>query len=138
FFLRSGKRLPERVSEIVVSFRRAPHMLFRGTMAPDLRANTLTLHLQPKEGITLSFGVKAPGPEIRVRNRELEFFYDRAFQERSAAAYEYLLLEAMLGDTTMFTRADEVEASWSFMTAVHDAWAQGASPLRMYPAGSWG
>lgn len=138
FYLRTGKRLPERSSRIAVAFRCPPHLPFQETMVPELGSNTLIIHIQPEEGITLSIGAKVPGPEIRIRNVDMEFFYDRSFTERSAEAYEYLLLEAILGDTTLFTRDDEADAAWSLISGVHEAWDQGIAPLHTYPAGSWG
>lgn len=138
FLLRTGKRLPERSSKIVVSFKCPPHLAFRRSMVPELRSNALVIHIQPNEGITLSLGAKVPGPEMQVRNVDMEFFYERTFRERSAEAYEYLLLEAILGDTTMFIRGDEAETAWRFIGAVRNAWDEGAVPLLPYAAGTWG
>lgn len=138
FYLRTGKRLPERSSRIAIAFRCPPHLPFQETMVPELGSNTMIIHIQPEEGITLSIGAKIPGPEIRIRNVDMEFFYDRSFTERSAEAYEYLLLEAMLGDTTMFTRDDETDAAWALISGIHEAWDAGISPLQTYPAGTWG
>lgn len=138
FLLRTGKRLPERSSEIVISFKCPPHLAFRRSMVPDLRSNALVIHIQPREGITLSVGAKVPGSEMHVRNVDMELFYERTFQERSVDAYEYLLLEAMLGDSTMFIRGDEAEMAWRFSEAIRKGWDAGASPLVTYPAGSWG
>lgn len=138
FYLRTGKRLPKRTSEIVVSFRCPPHLPFQRAMASELRSNALVLQLQPQEGIRLSIGAKVPGPEIQIRNVDMEFFYEGTFQERSAEAYEYLLLEAILGDTTMFTRGDEAEAAWALISRIREAWDDGVVPLSLYPAGSWG
>lgn len=138
FLLRTGKRLPERSSKIVVSFKCPPHLAFKRSMVPELRSNALVIHIQPREGITLSIGAKVPGPEMNVRNVDMEFFYERTFRERSAEAYEYLLLEAIVGDTTMFIRGDEAEAAWRYIGAVRDAWDEGVVPLLPYPAGTWG
>ena len=124
FYLRTGKRLPERTSRIAIAFRCPPHLPFQETMVPELGSNTMIIHIQPEEGITLSIGAKIPGPEIRIRNVDMEFFYDRSFTERSAEAYEYLLLEAILGDTTMFTRDDETDAAWALVSGIHEAWMQ--------------
>lgn len=138
FLLRTGKRLPERSSKIVVSFKCPPHLAFKRSMVPELRSNTLVIHIQPREGITLSIGAKVPGAEMQVRNVDMEFYYERTFQERSAEAYEYLLLEAILGDTTMFIRGDEAETAWRYIEAVRAGWDENVVPLSMYPAGTWG
>lgn len=138
FLLRTGKRLPERSSKIVVSFKCPPHLAFKRSMVPELRSNALVIHIQPQEGITLSVGAKVPGPEIQVRNVDMEFFYERTFQERSAEAYEYLLLEAILGDTTMFIRGDEAETAWRYIEAVRAGWDENVVPLSTYEAGTWG
>lgn len=138
FLLRTGKRMPHRSSEIVVAFKCPPHLAFRRSMVPELRSNHLVIHIQPREGITLSIGAKVPGSEIQIRNVDMEMFYERTFKERSADAYEYLLLEAILGDTTMFIRGDEAESAWSFIEAIRQGWDEDVVPLATYPAGSWG
>ena len=111
---------------------------FRRFSVPDLKPNCLVLNIQPEQGVTLSIGAKVPGPQVRIRNVDMEFEYDRTFKERSPEAYEHLLLEAIAGDTTMFTRDDEVESAWRIVTAIRDAWDQGAVPIHPYPAGSMG
>lgn len=138
FLLRTGKRLPERSSKIVVSFKCPPHLAFKRSMVPELRSNALVIHIQPQEGITLSIGAKVPGAEMQVRNVDMEFFYERTFQERSAEAYEYLLLEAILGDTTMFIRGDEAETAWRYVEAIRSGWDANVVPLSTYAAGTWG
>lgn len=138
FFIQTGKRLATRCSRISIYFKRAPHLPFQRFSVPDLKPNCLVLNIQPEQGVTLSIGAKVPGPQVRIRNVDMEFEYDRTFSERSPEAYEHLLLEAIAGDTTMFTRDDEVESAWRIVTAIREAWDQGAVPIHPYPAGSMG
>ncbi|MHB1223648.1 MAG: glucose-6-phosphate dehydrogenase [Gemmatimonadaceae bacterium] len=133
FFLRTGKRLGRRLTEIEVKFRRAPVWMWRGVRQEDLHRNTLVLQLQPNEGFSLYFDVKAPGEPFRIRRLPLHFSYAEAFGD-VPEAYETLLLELLTGDQTLFVHADEVEASWSLYTPLLDA----ALPVHPYPAGSWG
>lgn len=133
FFLRTGKRLERRLTEIEVKFRRAPVWMWRGVRQEDLHRNTLVLQLQPNEGFSLFFDVKAPGEPFRIRRLPLHFSYDEAFGD-VPEAYETLLLELLTGDQTLFVHADEVEASWSLYTPLLDA----RLPVHPYPAGSWG
>ena len=133
FFLRTGKRLPQRVTEIEVKFRRAPVWMFRTVRQEELHRNTLVLRLQPDEGFTLYFDVKAPGEPFRIRRMPLDFHYADAF-DAVPEAYETLLLELLTGDQTLFVHADEVEASWSLFGPLLDA----GLPVHPYPAGSWG
>ena len=151
FYVRTGKRLPKRSTEVVVVFRPAPHSAFRNTGASTLEPNELVLRIQPDEGIGLRFGAKVPGPAIRIQEVAMDFSYG-AFGGEQPEAYERLLLDAALGDSTLFTRRDEVEAAWALMTPVLAAWgridsaegtAGGAAGNRkvslcLYPAGSWG
>jgi glucose-6-phosphate 1-dehydrogenase len=139
FYLRTGKRLPKRISEIAVVFKPVPHMLFSNSAAAGLESNILALRIQPDEGISLRFGAKVPGPTVRLRSVNMDFLYGIAFGTEPADAYERLLLDAMLGDPTLFTRRDEVEQAWRFITCVLDQWETG-SPLAgpNYPAGGWG
>jgi glucose-6-phosphate 1-dehydrogenase len=130
FLLRTGKRLARRVSEIAVEFKQPPLHLFRylGEDADDLAqtrpmSNLLVMRIQPDEGISLSIACKQPGMRILLQEVEMDFFYGEAFQERSPEAYERLLLDALRGDASLFTRSDEVEYSWRFITAIHEAWA---------------
>ncbi|HVF59734.1 MAG TPA: glucose-6-phosphate dehydrogenase [Thermoanaerobaculia bacterium] len=139
FYLRTGKRLPRRVTEIAIEFKRAPFELFRGTSVERLRANLLVVRIQPDEGIALRFGAKVPGPEVRLGNVEMEFCYSDYFGTEPATGYETLLYDCMTGDRTLFQRADMVEVAWSILTPVLDVWE--ALPPRDfpdYPAGSWG
>ncbi|HNP73658.1 MAG TPA: glucose-6-phosphate dehydrogenase [Kouleothrix sp.] len=139
FLLRTGKRLPKRVSEIAIQFRSAPLMLFEGGPLSDIEPNVLAMQVQPDEGITLRFDSKVPGQANQIRPVTMDFRYNAAFGVESPEAYERLLLDAMLGDSTLFTRSDEVEASWSLITPIHQGWANAAPPaFPNYEAGTWG
>ncbi len=140
FFLRTGKRLPCRVAEIAIEVKRPPQLLFSGTGAGRLRPNVLVLRIQPEEGIFLRFGAKAPGQDIEIVPVEMDFAYGARFGEPVLDAYARLLLDALYGDATLFTRADEAEAAWRIVDSIHAGWAAGsaASGPQPYPAGSWG
>jgi len=135
FYLRSGKRMPKQGSEICIHFKLSPGVLFA---APDKHVsnNVLVLRVQPKEGISLLMNAKTPGS--RIVPAHMDFNYDVAFGSYSPAAYERLLLEAILGDSTLFIRNDEVEGAWRMMDSIESGWAAGKPPLVMYPAGTWG
>ena len=141
FYLRSGKRLPKRVTEIAIVFKEAPHLLF-GKRTETIRPNVLSIRIQPDEGIALNFGSKLPGPAMEVAPVSMEFRYGSSFGVEPPEAYERLLLDCLLGDSTLFTRADEVEASWSWVSRIHQRWAEqtaaGDTTLPGYAAGSWG
>ncbi len=137
FYLRSAKRMPKRVTEIAIHFKAAPHRIFRGANA-HLANNVLAVRIQPDEGITMSIGSKVPGPSIEIAPVTMEFRYASSFGKEAPEAYERLLLDALNGDGTLFTRGDEVEASWSFISPIHEAWAASTEPLDTYPAGAWG
>jgi len=136
FCLRTGKRLPRRVTEIAIQFRRAPHLLFRGR---DLAPNRLVLNIQPEEGISLSFDAKLPGPEMLLKEVTMDFCYRTAFGASADNAYATLLNDCMRGDATLFDRADTVEAAWELVQPILDAWRD-AKPTDFpnYPAGTWG
>jgi len=139
FFLRTGKRLAQRTSEIVIQFKRPPLMLFNRARAGAVEPNVLALRIQPDEGIALHFGAKAPGGRMRIAPVVMDFNYSTAFSTSSPEAYERLLFDCVIGDTTLFARRDEVEASWALIQPILDFWAQqGARGLYTYPAGSWG
>jgi glucose-6-phosphate 1-dehydrogenase len=139
FFLRTGKRLPKRASEIAIQFRQAPLMLFDTGPLNDIEPNVLTIKVQPDEGITLRFSSKVPGQDNQIRPVTMDFRYNASFGVESPEAYERLLLDAMLGDSTLFTRSDEVEASWSLITPIHQGWDAAPAPdFANYEAGSWG
>jgi glucose-6-phosphate 1-dehydrogenase len=138
FYLRSGKRLPRRVSEIAVQFKTPPFRLFSHTSTPmnQIDANVLAIKIQPDEGITLKFGSKVPGL-AQIRPVTMDFRYGTAFGFASPEAYERLLLDCMLGDGTLFTRRDEVESSWSMITSILEGWSR-HSGIENYEAGTWG
>ncbi len=138
FYVRAGKRLPRRVTEIAIQFKKVPHGLFR---APDggISPNVLTMRIQPDEGIALRFTTKEPGQATILRDVAMDFRYGAAFGSNTPEAYERLLLDAMRGEATLFTRRDEVEEQWSYMDHVLDAWrAEASAPPPAYPAGTWG
>jgi glucose-6-phosphate 1-dehydrogenase len=141
FYLRSGKRLPKRATEIAIHFKEAPHLLF-GRRAETIRPNVLSIRIQPDEGIALNFGSKLPGPAMEVAPVSMEFRYGTSFGVEPPEAYERLLLDCLLGDGTLFTRGDEVEASWTWVSRIHQRWAEqtaaGETNLPTYPAGTWG
>jgi glucose-6-phosphate 1-dehydrogenase len=139
FYLRTGKRLPKRVTEVAIQFRRAPFVLFRETPVESLNNNLLVLHIQPDEGISLTFGAKIPGPLVRLGNVNMDFRYADYFGTEQSTGYERLLYDCMQGDATLFQRADMVEAGWSVIQPVIDVW--NALPPRNFPnyfSGSWG
>ena len=138
FYLRMGKRLPKRSTEIAIQFRPVPHRLFRDA-AVDPEPNLLAIRVQPDEGILLRFGSKVPGLGLDIRTVNMDFTYGSAFSVDSPDAYETLILDALLGDASLFTRADEAEAAWGIVTPILDAWARQPAPeLPNYAAGSWG
>ena len=138
FYLRHGKRLPKRATEIAVQFKPVPHLPFAAGDTVDLEPDLLVLRIQPDEGITLRFGAKVPGAAMQIRSVNMDFLYGSSFLVESPDAYERLLLDCLVGDHTLFTRADGVEASWTFATPILEAWrANGPAPA-LYPAGSWG
>lgn len=137
FYLRTGKRLPRRVTEIAVIFRRAPHLPFALPDVEELGQNQLVIRVQPDEGVTLRFGSKVPGSVMEVRDVSMDFLYGGAFTESSPEAYERLILDVLLGDATLFPRNQEVDDSWSIIDPLERFWATAGPPQR-YPAGSWG
>jgi glucose-6-phosphate 1-dehydrogenase len=140
FYVRSGKRMARRVSEIAINFRRPPGTLFAGETARfDLAANTLAFQIQPDEGLSLILNTKVPGLETRTQPVKMTFRYATTFGSNTAEAYERLVLDAMIGDGTLFIRGDEAEASWKLYTPVLDYWRSvGRTGMDSYPAGSWG
>jgi glucose-6-phosphate 1-dehydrogenase len=138
FYLRAGKRLPKRATEIAVQFKQVPHALFKESSA-DPEANLLALRIQPDEGILLRFAAKVPGLGVDVRAVNMDFTYGSAFSVDSPDAYETLILDALLGDASLFTRADEVEKAWAIVNPIIDAWADAPPPeFPNYAAGTWG
>ena len=136
FYLRTGKRLPRRVTEIALSFRKAPHLPFAPTDTEELGHNQLVVRVQPDEGMTLKFGSKVPGSVMEVRDVSMDFLYGEQFTEASPEAYERLLLDVLLGDATLFPRNAEVEASWAVIDPLEAYWAE-TTPYP-YRAGEWG
>ena len=136
FYLRSGKRLAQRLTEIVVQFKRIPHLMFHPLHAEDLSANRLVLRIQPEEGLSLTVETKRPGPALSLGTVGMDFSYEHAFGE-SPEAYERLFLDAMAGDQTLFTRSDWVDLSWSLLTPVLESWRNAGAPP-VYASGSWG
>ncbi|HEX2755012.1 MAG TPA: glucose-6-phosphate dehydrogenase [Candidatus Limnocylindrales bacterium] len=138
FYLRTGKRLPKRATEIAIQFKEVPHRLFRDS-GSDPDPNLLAIRIQPDEGIMLRFGAKVPGLGIDVRSVTMDFTYGSAFTVDSPDAYETLILDALLGDASLFTRADEVEGAWARVTPIIDAWMdEGPPQFPNYEAGTWG
>ncbi|HET9455884.1 MAG TPA: glucose-6-phosphate dehydrogenase [Candidatus Limnocylindrales bacterium] len=138
FFLRTGKRLPKRATEIAIQFKEVPHRLFRDS-AVEPAPNLLAIRIQPDEGILLRFGAKVPGLGLDVRTVTMDFTYGSAFSVDSPDAYETLILDALLGDPSLFTRADEVETAWGIVTPVIETWAHEPAPaFPNYEAGTWG
>jgi glucose-6-phosphate 1-dehydrogenase len=136
FYLRTGKRLPRRVTEIALVFKRAPHLPFADTDTEELGNNQLVVRVQPDEGVTLKFGSKVPGSVMEVRDVSMDFLYGEQFTEASPEAYERLLLDVLLGDATLFPRNAEVEASWAVIDPLEEFWS-GSTP-HPYRAGEWG
>ena len=136
FYMRTGKRLPRRVTEIGILFKRAPHLPFSRTDTQELGHNQLVIRVQPDEGVTLKFGSKVPGSSMEVRDVAMDFLYGEAFTEASPEAYERLILDVLIGDATLFPRNDEVEASWKVIDPLEEFWA-GKTPY-LYRAGEWG
>ena len=138
FYLRSGKRLPQKVSEIVVQFRSAPFSVFRHA-AEELSPNKLIIRLQPEEGMKLELMTKNPGPGgLHLSPAQLDISFEKAFGTRYPDAYERLLMDSVRGNPTLFMRRDEVEAAWSWVEPIIDAWEDSRESPRLYPAGSWG
>jgi len=138
FYLRAGKRMPKRATEIAIQFKQVPHALFKESNA-DPEANVLALRIQPDEGILLRFAAKVPGLGVDVRSVNMDFTYGSAFSVDSPDAYETLILDALLGDAALFTRSDEVEKAWGIVTPIIEAWADEPPPaFPDYASGSWG
>ncbi len=138
FYLRTGKQLGARATEIALEFREIPHLPFMPADAAQLGANVLVVRVQPDEGITLRFGAKVPGPEFQVRSVNMDFTYAETFKEPTPEAYERLLFDAMAGDPTLFIRSDEVREAWRICDPILEAWAKGGQPVEIYEPGGWG
>jgi glucose-6-phosphate 1-dehydrogenase len=139
FYMRTGKRMPKKVSEIAIQFKHVPFAMFQSA-AKQANPNVLALRIQPDEGISMRFEVKTPGNSLRTRSVDMDFRYDTAFGQPNTDAYSRLLVDFMLGDQTLFTRGDEVEASWRLLTPVLQVWDAPAPPevIPLYEAGTWG
>jgi len=137
-YIRTGKSLPKRVTEVAIQFKRVPHLPFAYAAAEQLEPNELVLRIQPNEGIALRFGAKVPAPRVQIRTVNMDFQYDTAFAIPPAEAYETLLLDAMRGDSTNFTRQDAVEQSWRIVEPVLEAWQRDGGATHPYEAGTWG
>ncbi len=139
FYLRTGKRMPKRVTEIVIQFKCAPLMLFRKTTVEELAPNVLVIRIQPDEGISLRFDAKVPGPTVRVGTVDMDFQYSKYFGDAPSTGYETLLHDCMAGDATLFQRADNVELAWSIVQPILDVWhALPPASFPNYAAGTWG
>jgi glucose-6-phosphate 1-dehydrogenase len=137
-YVRTGKRLPKRLTEVALQFQNVPHLAFAVDESRELRPNTLVLRIQPDEGVALRFGAKVPGQAFKVRDVLMDMSYGSAFLEEAPDAYERLLLDAMVGDPTLFIRSDEVDQAWQIVDPIQQAWAERATPLAGYAAGTWG
>ncbi|MDQ3877067.1 MAG: glucose-6-phosphate dehydrogenase, partial [Actinomycetota bacterium] len=137
FYVRTGKKLASKKTEIAIQFNRVPHLLFSKTDTEELEPNVLIARLQPDEGMSLRFGTKVSGPRVEVRTVEMDFDYESDFGSGTPEAYERLLLDCMLGDATLFARADEIEQAWEIVTCLLEYWQQGGRP-GFYKPGSWG
>jgi glucose-6-phosphate 1-dehydrogenase len=138
FYVRTGKRLPSRVTEMVMRFKAVPFLPLPDSARDSLEPNALVVRIQPDEGIQVCFAAKVPGASFQVRTVPLSFDYHDGFAERAPEAYERVLLDALLGDATLFIRSDEVHAAWAIVQPLLDAFGAGIPPLRRYPAGTWG
>ena len=138
FYLRTGKRLPRRATEVAIQFKPAPHLPFASTAVEQVDPNVLAMRIQPDEGASLTFVAKVPGPQIDLRPVNMDFAYGTSFLRSSPDAYERLLLDCLLGDATLFIRWDEVERAWEIMDPLVARWTHDDEPLAMYEAGSWG
>ena len=138
FYLRTGKRLARRVTEIALGFKRAPHLPFTATDTEELGYNALVLRIQPDEGVTLRFGAKVPGTQMEIREVNMDFAYGGSFTESSPEAYERLILDVLLGDPPLFPQHEEVELSWQILDPILDYWAEPGTPPEDYEPGGWG
>lgn len=137
FYLRTGKRLGRRVTEVAVVFKRAPHLPFNATQTEDLTHNALVIRVQPDEGVTIRFGSKVPGTAMEIRDVNMDFAYGGTFTEASPEAYEKLILDVLLGDPPLFPQHEEVELSWKVLDPILEYWAEHGKPDQ-YESGTWG
>jgi len=137
-YVRMGKRLPRRETTIAIQFKRAPHPPFAEAASEGLRPNVLLIHVQPNEGMSLAIGAKVPGLGMSIRTVHMDFLYGSTFREGLPEAYERLVLDAMIGDATLFTRSDEIEEQWALVDAITAAWKRDRPSFPNYAAGTWG
>jgi glucose-6-phosphate 1-dehydrogenase len=138
FYLRTGKRLPRKLTEIAIQMKPVPHLAFAQEGAQGAQPNQLVMTIQPDEGVSLALAAKIPGTRMRIRPVLMQFLYGSSFLSESPEAYERLILDVLRGDATLFTRNDEVEAQWRICEPIVQAWARAAEPPPRYPAGSQG
>jgi glucose-6-phosphate 1-dehydrogenase len=137
-YVRTGKRLAARVTEVALQFHEVPFLAFEGALTRELRPNVLVLRIQPHERISLHFGAKVPGEAFRVQSVSMDFGYEQAIAEQGMDGYTRLLFDAMIGDPTLFIRTDEVEQAWRIVDPYLEAWSEPGGGLHFYPAGTWG
>ncbi|MDF1489497.1 glucose-6-phosphate dehydrogenase [Tessaracoccus caeni] len=138
FYLRAAKRMPRRVTEVALCFRKPPHLPFADTETTELGTNALVMRIQPDEGVTLRFGAKVPGTQMDIREVSMDFAYGESFTESSPEAYERLILDVLLGDPPLFPQQEEVELSWQILDPVLDYWASLTDQPEQYQSGTWG
>ena len=138
FYVRLGKRMPKRETTIAIQFKRAPHPPFEEMAIGGLRPNVLLIHVQPNEGLSLEIGAKVPGQGMTIQSVHMDFLYGSAFRDGLPEAYERLILDAMVGDATLFTRADEIEEQWALVDAMVAGWQRDRPGFPNYHAGTWG
>jgi len=138
FYLRAGKRLGRRVTEVAIVFKPAPHLPFAASATEELTRNALVIRVQPDEGTTLRFGAKVPGTAMEIRDVNMDFAYGGSFVEASPEAYERLILDVLLGDPPLFPHHEEVEQSWTILDPILDYWARKGHRPEQYPSGGWG
>src|SRR5204863_6981196 len=137
-YVRMGKRLARRETTVAIQFKRAPHPPFQVDIEEALRPNVLLIHVQPDEGVSLAIGAKVPGQGLTIRTVNMNFLYGGAFRTALPEAYERLILDCMLGDPTLFMRADEIEEQWALVDTIVAAWARDRPGFPNYTAGTWG
>jgi glucose-6-phosphate 1-dehydrogenase (EC 1.1.1.49) len=139
FYVRTGKRLPKRVTEIAIQFKKTPHHLFAHLSTDTLDQNNIVIRVQPDEGISLKFSSKIPGSAMRMRPVTMDFRYGSSFGGQLTDAYTRLILDCMLGDATLYARGDSVDIAWQLITPIHEGWASNTeSKVYEYAAGTWG
>ena len=138
FYLRTGKRMPRRVTEVALNFKQPPHLPFTSTDTAKLGTNALVLRIQPDEGVTLRFGAKVPGTQMEIREVSMDFGYGGSFTESSPEAYERLILDVLLGEPPLFPQQEEVELSWRILDPVLEYWASLDDQPEQYEPGTWG